>query len=452
MNSEEFSLRLRQNCAVTPGMHVLAAVSGGADSMALLCFLIGIRSSYPLEVSCAHIEHGIRAEASLEDMRFVREFCQTHGVAFYPMHADVPAIAQKMGCGIEQAGRIVRRRLLEQTADRIGADVIALAHHAQDQAETVLLHAIRGSDMNGLCAMRWRSGRLIRPLLDMQPLQLRDDLCAMGQIWREDETNTDVQYARNRIRRRVMPELERISLQASRALCRTAQAAQRDEDYFAAVIRSRHIPVKRLVDGAAIEKRHLTGDHPAILSRILVRLVSAAGIDPQSARAIEEVMNVLDREDAAVNLSGSAHAAIGKQYVCVTKQVEEIEETFLAVPGRTDTPFGCFLVREAWPEETGDGLRSQIMPLSALENACVTSRRDGDVMVPFGRHTPVKLKRIMIDAGIERALRKSIPIIRNKSGILWAVGLRPGESCRVEKQDMAMLVEYCEKEHDLHEA
>ena len=222
MTADEFALRLTGDCAVPPGSHVLAAVSGGADSVALLCFLCEVRERLSLRVSCAHVEHGIRGKASVRDMAFVQALCAQKRVPFYALRADAPAAARARGCGLEEAARALRYDFLQRTADETGASFIALAHHAMDQAETVLLRAARGSDVRGLCAMRERSGRFIRPLLACMPEELRGYLAQLGQPFCEDETNSDVRYARNRVRHEALPALEAAYPGAVRALCRLA--------------------------------------------------------------------------------------------------------------------------------------------------------------------------------------------------------------------------------------
>ena len=431
MTAEEFSRRLSGDCGVLPGSHVLVALSGGADSVALLCLFLQIADRYPIRVSCAHVEHGIRGEASLGDLSFVRALCEEKNIPLYTTHVDAPAYSRLHGCGLEDAARTLRYDFLKRTADEMGADVIATAHHAADQAETVLLHAMRGSDIRGLCAMRYRSGRVIRPLLGVKPESLRACLRAAGQPWREDETNVDTAYLRNRVRRVILPEMERALPGTGDALCRLSRAAQRDEDYFAVQIDALDIPVIALTNGAAVQKRCLANLHPALLSRVLVRLMRRAGIEPQRMSVIEAIMDALESQDAVVNLSGDAHASIGKQYLCLTRADASQEETPLRVPGVTDTPFGRFEVYPAPEHETGDGKRAQRMPAQLLEGAFVSARREGDTMIPFGKRTPVKLKKLMIDAGIERAMRHSVPIVRAGDGsILFAVGLRPSECCR----------------------
>ena len=442
MTKDEFGLRLSKDCAAKPGVHVLAAVSGGADSMALLCFFLAVRTSYPLTLSVAHVEHGIRGAESEADLAFVRDVCKANGVAFYAAHVDAPGYARMHGCGLEDAARTLRYAFLNQTADDIGADLIALAHHAQDQAETVLLHAVRGSDIRGLCAMRFRSGRLIRPLLGATAQELRAYLTSIGQNWREDATNADMRYARNCVRHGVMPQLMQINPGAVSSLCRLAEAAQRDEDYFTAQIDVLGLRPQFLIDGVSIEKSRIRDLHPALLGRVLVRMIAQAGIAPQCAQTIEVMMDALKEEKQTVNLTGGAHAHIGQRLICLTRAQEPIEDTPLRIPGETDTPFGRFCVRVAAPGETGDGIHTQAVPLQALCGAVVSARREGDQMIPFGRHTPVRIKKLMIDAGIERAVRRSIPLIRNAEGVLWAVTLRAAQMCCVGHNDTPMIVEY----------
>ena len=323
----------------------------------------------------------------------------------------------------------------------IGADAVALAHHKRDQAETVLLHAMRGSDMRGLCAMRFRSGSLIRPLLDEDPQQLRAYLNAMGQDWREDETNADSAYLRNRVRHDILPRMETGMPGSGEALCRLARAAQRDEDYFAAQIDELDIPVIALVDGVSVPKGRLVHLHPALLSRVLARLLMKNGFGAQRQSVVEAIMDALRSEDAVVNLTCGAHAFVGRQHLCLTHADAPNADTPLCVPGVTDTPFGQFEVMPAPDGETGDGKCTQRIPARLLEGAYVSSRCEGDSMIPFGRKTPVRLKKLMIDAGVERAMRRSVPIVRAKNGsILFAAGLRPSESCRAQSSEQQMLV------------
>ncbi len=446
MTSETFCRALEADCGVAPGAHVLAAVSGGADSVALLCLLDEARGAMGIRVSCAHVEHGIRGQASLEDMAFVRDLCKQKKIDFYVQRVDAPAQARSLGCGVEAAARVLRYAFLEETRARIGADVIACAHHSGDQAETVLMRAARGSDLRGLCAMRMRRGVLIRPLLRTSPAQLRAYLARIGQPWREDATNEDERHARNRIRRCVLPELERAYAGAGEALCRLSLAAQRDEDFFVSQLDALGVVPVMLADGAAIGLDALRAQHDALLSRAVVRAIEAAGAQA-GAPAVETLIGAIrtGRETAVeLGVFGGAlvQARVGTRFLCVTRPRMAIGDVPLAPEGETLTPMGRFSVREAKKGETGDGVRSQVVPAGLLQGARVTARREGDAMIPFGQHTPVKVKKLMIDAGVERAMRRSIPVVRNEDGIFWLAGLRPGEACRAGAQEARRMITF----------
>lgn len=448
MTANEFAGLLTGVCGLTPGGHVLAAVSGGADSVALLCLLCEVKEQLRMTVSCAHIEHGIRGEASLQDMAFVAELCKKKQIPFYAEQVDVPAYARQRGMGIEEAARDVRQERLLHLAAQIGADGIALAHHALDQAETVLMHAARGSDLRGLCGMQARQGMLLRPLLSVSPQELRAYLREIGQPWREDETNGDVAYARNRMRHQVIPALMAAYPGAVQALCRLASAAQRDEMHFAGVLREACVRRRPLVDGVAIVRADLQGLDDALLSRLIAGLLRQEGFSGQSAETIEALVQAVRKdEETQINLTGGAHVAVYGEHVYALRPWTGVCEVPLRLDAQTVTPFGLFTVRPAKAGETGDGRYSQVIPASWLTGAVVSGRRPGDTMIPFMKNTPVKLKKLMIDAGVERPLRNSLPVLRRGDTVLWAVTLRPSAYCRVKAGEQAVLVTFEKTEY-----
>ena len=187
------------------GMHVLVACSGGPDSLALLDMLLQFRRRFRLVLTAAHFEHGIRGASSAEDARFVAAFCRERKVPCFIGHGDVPAVAKAQGKSVELAARELRYAFLWRTLERCGADVLATAHHADDQAETVLMRILRGTGLDGLAAMKPREGKKIRPLLFARREDILGYCQERGLEPRHDATNDIPDCTRNLLRLKVLP-------------------------------------------------------------------------------------------------------------------------------------------------------------------------------------------------------------------------------------------------------
>ena len=205
---QNFVRLIRSRNLVTAGDKVLLALSGGADSTALLCLFLEIRSQLDLELAVAHLNHGLREEESEADAEFVRSLAADY---------HLPCVVEKLpprerprGGNAEARAREQRYRFLQRTGDSLGAQRIALAHTRNDQAETVLLRLLRGSGSLGLAAIPVsRADRFIRPLLSIEREELRTYLRSRGVGWREDSSNRDLRFARNKVRHELIPWLEK---------------------------------------------------------------------------------------------------------------------------------------------------------------------------------------------------------------------------------------------------
>lgn len=227
--TERLPLRLRQ--ILDPTKKYMAAVSGGADSLALADALLhgGLR------FSVCHVEHGIRGEDSLRDARFVEAFCRERGIPFYLKPVQAIAFSEKHNLSLEAAARQLRYEALFQCAAEDHADFILTAHQKDDQAETFLLRLLRGSGTRGLGAIRFRRDQVLRPLLGFTGEELRDYCRERGLSWQEDITNEDLRYTRNRVRKILLPLLKQnFSPAVIEVLCRTAEHLQTDEEYLEA--------------------------------------------------------------------------------------------------------------------------------------------------------------------------------------------------------------------------
>lgn len=421
-------------CGVSPGETVIVAVSGGADSTALLHALVRIAGDCGLRVEAAHFEHGIRGEESLSDARFVRSLCARLNVPLREGNADVPRLSQSWKTGLEDAARRARFAFLRECARAAGARSVALAHHMQDQAETVLLHAVRGSDGRGLCAMRARNGLFVRPMLETRREEIRDYLRALDEAFCEDSTNASEEPARNRVRLQAMPALRTVNPRADEALCRVARAAQRDEAYFDAALDSLMPPVQQAPYGLCARLAPLREMHPALRSRALLRILWQAGVEQAPCERVEAADRVLC-VGGACGLWGGWRMEAGWTHLHLLRPDFAPDPAFelplqAALSGAC-LPWGGRLVPSPFTGRTGDGLLAQAFAADALAGAVVRYRRPGDVIRPFGSGGTQKLKQTMIDRRLDRPFRALVPLIARGSDVLWAVGVRAAEQSAV---------------------
>ncbi|HEX6464160.1 MAG TPA: tRNA lysidine(34) synthetase TilS, partial [Vicinamibacterales bacterium] len=191
---------IRQQALCAPGCRILVALSGGADSVALLLIMRELERDGDLALAGAvHLNHLLRGADADEDERFCAGLASRLGIRFLSDQADVAVLARAQRRSIEDAARTARYAFFERAADACGADAIAVAHTRDDQAETFLLRLLRGAGTRGLAAIHPRAGRVIRPLLDVERAALRSYLADIGQPFREDASNADVSIPRNRV-------------------------------------------------------------------------------------------------------------------------------------------------------------------------------------------------------------------------------------------------------------
>ena len=218
---------------IPPGSGVLCALSGGADSMYLLCRLLEGREKYGWTVCAAHLDHGLR-ESARRDADFVRAWCEARGVPLTAGREDVAALARREGLGIEEAGRAARYRFLARAAREAGCALIATGHHAGDNAETVLMNLIRGCGLKGLTGIPQRRGNIVRPMLEVSRPEIESYLRERAVPHVEDETNAGLDYARNRVRHRLLPLLEELNPRAAAHIAAAARRLGEDEELLSA--------------------------------------------------------------------------------------------------------------------------------------------------------------------------------------------------------------------------
>ena len=229
----------RRGLAV-PGDRLGVGVSGGADSVALLRLLHGLQDELGIRLAVLHFQHGLRGEESAGDEAFTAELAGRLGLEFFREEEDVAAWAKSHRLNLEEAGRQLRTGFFERMVQEARVTRVATAHTADDQAETVLAHLVRGTGLAGLAGIYPAAGRVVRPLLEVRRAELRAWLTAIGQAWREDSTNVDTARLRARLRRDLLPLLEReFQPNIVGQLCRLAELAREEERFGTALAEAR---------------------------------------------------------------------------------------------------------------------------------------------------------------------------------------------------------------------
>ena len=417
------------------GQSALCALSGGVDSVVLLHLLLqcGVR------VEAAHVEHGIRGESSRRDCRFVQELCGKWGVPLHVIHLDVPAQAAKEGRGIEETARAMRYDFLWKTREARRLETLATAHHLNDQAETVLMHLIRGASPVGLSGMRERDGALIRPLLPFSRAQIEQYAQENHLPHVEDETNADIAYTRNYIRHELIPCMEKLNPRAVEAVGRAAELARRQSDF----VRQEALRVLRSrMYGAALAD--VSDLHPGLRSEVIAQYLRAQGTPEFSAADIVRIESLL---------AGGVgrRVSLGKElFERDTNGVRRVimepagSGRWALYSGENETPLGRFTLRTGKvPKNLNLGKYAQVFDADKIRAPLfVRTRRDGDRLALLGGGKR-KLSDILIDKKVPRALRDSVPLIVMGEEILWAVGAAPGKTCAVVPESVqALVIEY----------
>lgn len=298
------------------GRHVLA-VSGGADSLALADAAAELMQQGRCSLLVCHVEHGIRGQESLDDAALTENFCRARKLPFVCVRADVPQAAAAEGLSLEDAARKLRYKALYETASGFGADYVVTAHHRDDQAETVLLKLLRGAGPDGLSAMRTREGRLLRPLLGFTRGELEEYCRLRGIEFCLDSTNDDLSYTRNRIRRLLLPFLEKnFNPSVRETLVRTAALLRRDSDCLEQLAEEEYRGCAQAIpEGLAFEAGRLRRLPAALRTRIIRKAYFSLGGQELSHERTEAVEDMLIRGSGnkTVQLPGNIDAVYGRR-------------------------------------------------------------------------------------------------------------------------------------------
>ncbi len=404
---------------------ILVAVSGGLDSVVALHLIL---SCFPDRViAVAHLDHGARPDSS-RDARWVARLADRLGVDFISERAVTASHTETMW-------RQQRYAFLSRAADCFRADAVVTAHHADDQAETVLFRIARGAGTRGLSGIPERRGRVVRPLLPFHRYELHAYARARELEWVEDASNSDMRHARNRIRRRLLPALEAASPGATGRLLRIAALAKEAESYWDEELATlvREAVISRRESGFTLATDVLRGYHPRIRARVLrylCRQLGAAADRSGTDAAAKFIMSGRSGGRVMLNRDIRLECAFDSmllERVRAGTPGEAMAEMAIpsSDPGCADLEIGGRAVRLRWSVETGPvGVEDVAFDPAALPFPLVLRGwRAGDqIRFSYGSK---KLKKLFVERRIERSRRHEVPVLAEQGtgAVLWVAGI-----------------------------
>jgi len=418
------------------GETLVVACSGGADSTALLDILANLHG-FPLKLVAAHLNHMLRGEESEGDERSVRAAALTYGIQVEISRVDVAALGQERRLSLEEAGREARYGFFREIAIRHSASAIVLGHHRGDQAETVLMRLVRGAGGGGLSGMRPRCGEIVRPLLQLSRDEIEAYLRKAGLIWREDGSNTDTRFMRNRIRHELLPLLETFNPEIIQTLNQSADALAADGEILAELA---SLAFKRVADSESASVRFDLAKlclEPAPLRKRLYRIaVGSVKGDLKRISFIHladiESLALSKKPNGELNLPGGIRVVRAYSSLIFTCQKDEpfsgMDELSIDACGSYSLPCGGLITVRPAGDLEGTGKDALILDPEELPFPWIVRYfHKGDRFRPLGIVGSKKVKDLFIDRKIPLRERARTPILVCHDEIVWVCGVQPSE-------------------------
>lgn len=423
---------IKQQNLFRPGSIVGVATSGGSDSMALLHFLNAHKEELNIGIVAINVIHGTRENDEVE-AKFVENYCAQNGINFKKYRVEAGVIAQKDGITLEDACRKARYGIFDALKSRGIVEYIALAHHQRDQAETILLHILRGSGLSGASGMSLiRDDYYIRPFLYTPKEEILAYLSENNIEYCEDETNTNTDISRNFLRQIIMPKLREVWPQLDNTLCNFGKICREDDAYIRSLVNFGAIISDNNV--IKIPLTYFVYPRP-IIYRMLADSILSLGVTQDFERKHFELLEALainGENGAKINLPQNVNAYKEYEYLTITCQKPKFDvnvEWNFKIGTIQFGDYGKLQVKRAKTAELGMGYL--VIDLDKVpNNAKWRVRKEGDVIEKFGGGTK-KLKSYLIDKKIPARLRDYLPVLAIGNEVLAVAGVDIGEQLRV---------------------
>lgn len=461
---------VKKHHMIEDGDHVLAAVSGGADSVCLLLELLELQKVFSMKVSVVHVEHGIRGEASRADAVFVKELCVRKGISCYVYEGDAVSYAKQQGMGLEEGARAMRYGYFEACRREQRADKIAVAHNQNDCVETMLFHLARGTGLRGLAGIRPVRERIIRPLLCLERKEIEAFLQEQGQGYCNDETNRELCYSRNKLRHQVVPILTEINQEVVGHIARTTetmaellellegqteQAWQRwvkreegEDRYFFNEEMSREPPflqrtlALRLLEVCGGSRKDLGAEHAALVLELFGHQVGHRISLPYRMEAyrtyggVELMRRPPAGREAGQELPGKTPDPEKRESCC---QPLEIGKKIELSPYQISV-FCKIIEKGAQLQEIPKKKYTKWFDYDKIGSGLLL-RNPGpeDYLIIDGQGRRQSLKKYFVNEKIPARVRSSRLVLADNNHVLWVIGYRISEACKVAEDTTRIL-------------
>jgi tRNA(Ile)-lysidine synthase len=471
--TEKILAVIQENHLIEPGEGVVAGVSGGPDSVCLLHVLHSLKDRLKIKLYAVHINHMLRGSEADADEEYTAALCESLGIPLKTVRKDIAKVAASTGSSLEEAGREIRYDEFRKAASAVGASKIAVAHNRNDQAETVMMHIIRGTGTAGLSGMEYMRGDIIRPLLETGRDEIDRYCLEAGLSPRTDSSNLEQDFTRNKVRLGLFAYInEKFGVNIVDSLCRLSQNASVDERFLE---RCAHEGFEKAIRE---RKAHLVcldiGQLRELDTAVRVRVLKAAVADvsgsPKGVGSVhyKALLELIDKgtTGAMAELPDGIRASVSYDLIRIfsskaLKAENQIDEEFsvqLAIPGVAFVPaLGAEITATVIMPESIDKCGTvgynpnvQYFDYDKLKQGIyIRNRRTGDMFRPLRSNGTKKLKEFFIDEKIPREDRGRIPLIAVGNEIVWIVGHKISDKFKVTENTKSVLkIEYNRRGHN----
>lgn len=447
---------------LTCGDRVIAGVSGGADSVCLFLMLLELREKIGFDLIAVHVHHGLRGEAADQDQQFVEALCEQHRIPLEIFRVNLESIAKKRKQSLEEAGRMVRREAFDSVCKKYGGNKIALAHHQNDNAETMLWNLSRGTGLDGLGGIRPVNGKFIRPLLCMNRKEIEEYLAKRKQSYCIDETNAGTDYTRNKLRHLVLPILEeQVNSAAVRHMNETMEQIWELQEYMQEQVEAAYQEcVQEHFEKACwiqIQQKSFE-TFPELIKKMVIRkgMEQVGGKKRDlSHKHVDVMMELMNKQvGRTLDLPYEMHAKRNYEGVRLEKQRtyssgEEkkagiIQECMaeLNIPGETiladrNLKLRCKILekpRNLSIKDIPQKIYTKWFDYGIIKSSLyIRTRQAGDTIVIDEKGHQKKLKNWFVDEKIPKEVRDSQLLLAENNEILWVLGHRMSQAYQVKQ-------------------